>query len=94
MSKKDLFRSAVAEGLELPEDIVEGLPRLILTGNAKVVLENHGGIVHYDSNSLVINYGDKQLEIGGKNMVLPLLRKDIITVEGEVASIILVSSGE
>lgn len=94
MSKKDLFRSAVAEGLDLPEDIVEGLPRLILTGDSKVVLENHGGIVHYDSSSLVVNYGDKHLKIGGSDMVLPLLRRDIITVEGKVASINLVSSGE
>ncbi len=94
MSKKELFRAAVADTLELPGDIVAGLPRLVITGRESILLENHGGIVHYDEGRLVVSYAGGYLEVRGENLVLPLLRSDILAVEGNLLSLGFTSGRE
>ncbi|MDO4542406.1 MAG: YabP/YqfC family sporulation protein [Bacillota bacterium] len=94
MSKKELFRTAIADSLELPTDIVAGQPRLVLTGSDRALIENHSGIVHYDDSRLVLNYGGGRLEIKGCRLTLPLLRSDILRVEGEFTSVAFISAGD
>ena len=94
MSKKELFRAAVADTLELPEDVVVGLPRVIITGRDSLFLENPGSITDFSGSRLKLKYSGGFLEIKGRDLAMPLLRRDALTVEGEISSLTFTDAGE
>ncbi len=51
----------IAEKLNIPGQIMPGVPRITITGRRRALIENHGGI---------IKYGGELIELGGKTRVL------------------------
>ena len=43
MKKEDMQQYA-ASSLDLPAELATGVPRIVVTGNQSVLVENHGGI--------------------------------------------------
>ena len=47
-------KSKIAEKLNIPEDIAEGLPIVTVTGKDEVYVENYKGIIEYGQNCIRI----------------------------------------
>jgi len=77
----------MASFLDLPQEAVCDWPRLTLIGDTRLLLENHRGVVIYESELLRVNVTLGQLEIRGKDLKLKVLRSDVIAVEGSIKSI-------
>ncbi|MCG0277556.1 MAG: sporulation protein YqfC [Thermanaeromonas sp.] len=77
----------MASFLDLPQEAVCDWPRLTLIGNSRLLLENHRGVVTYESGLLRVNATLGQLEITGKDLKLKVLRPDAMAVEGSIKSI-------
>ena len=68
MDKKEKMRRCVADVLDLPTDLTCHLPRIVLSGDSEMLLENHGGILHYDDTSIRVAYRGGILEITGEDL--------------------------
>ena len=68
--KPNRLGTKLAEFLELPLDTVVELPKMVVNGNQQLVIENHRGIIEYESS--VIRVGTKlgEIKITGSQLAL------------------------
>ena len=59
-------KSKIAEKLNIPEDISEGLPIVTLTGKREVYVENYKGIIEYGKNCIRIQTKGCRITFTGK----------------------------
>ena len=86
-SKKDHIKNAVSEILELPKDIMLGLPKVTMIGKMELHIENHKGIIEYSKEIIRINTSEGILKITGKMMNIKNIVTEELTVTGELISV-------
>lgn len=74
--------NTVIDTLELPKDIFCGLPLLSMEGNRSLCITNHCGIVRYSREKIVIATRNGNIEIAGRELLIPKFTKDIIEIRG------------
>lgn len=74
--------NTVIDTLELPKDIFWGLPLLSMEGNRSLCITNHRGIVQYSREKIVIATRNGNIEIAGRELLIPKFTKDIIEIRG------------
>ncbi|MBO0524346.1 sporulation protein YqfC [Clostridium botulinum] len=88
MSKKFYnAREAVAEKLDLPRDIILNQPKIIVTGNEEITIENHRGVVVFEEKVVKINSGSGLISIYGKDFEILFMGGSTITLGGKFKSI-------
>ena len=73
--------------VELPKAIYYHQPRIVLEGNRQLYLENHLGIVLYETQKVIIRCQGGELIVEGKNLSLALITDEEIYVEGEIRQV-------
>lgn len=86
-TKKDNIKNVVSEILELPKDIMLGLPKMTMIGNMELHIENHKGIIEYSKEIIRINTSEGILKITGKMMSIKNIVTEELTIKGELISI-------
>ncbi|MGM9567690.1 MAG: YabP/YqfC family sporulation protein [Clostridia bacterium] len=86
MKKEDMQRYA-ASSLDLPAELAAGVPRIVVTGNQSVLVENHGGILGFRPDQIKIGCLYGEIVVEGKGLRLRLLKKDELEAEGEIQSV-------
>jgi sporulation protein YqfC len=82
--KKDIFLEKAADILDLPEEVVAGMPRITVTGCKRVMVENHRGILEYGDREIQINGGRMVLTLRGENLELRSLNTTELLVTGRL----------
>ena len=75
--KREGILERTAQVFDLPGDVVAGLPRIELTGNRELRMENHKGILAYGTEEIHV-YG---LELRAMNASELLITGTILGVE-------------
>ena len=86
MKKEDLSRS-LAASFDMPDELMTKMPKIIITGNHSVLVENHGGIYGFSADKVCIGSSCGMIVIGGGDLELRLLKKEEIEVEGNIRSV-------
>lgn len=86
MKKEDLSRN-LAASFDMPGELMTGTPKITLTGNRSVLVENHDGIRGFSTERVCIGCCYGEMEIIGRDLQLRLLKKDEIEVEGDIGSV-------
>lgn len=76
------LRKNVTEALELPKEIMLGLPLISLLGREEVTIENYKGILEYDEESVRIGTAAGTLRLSGKGLCLKQLTAECLVVTG------------
>ncbi|MEG1538102.1 MAG: YabP/YqfC family sporulation protein [Clostridiales bacterium] len=84
---KNKLAAAMANALELPEEVALSLPRLTLIGDGRLLAENHQGVIVYASNRIVFATVMGEVEIAGANLSLGRLSPGELTITGEIAGV-------
>lgn len=84
----DVFASA------LLDDLNGGKPRVEITGNSRVVVENHKGIKEYDGKLLRVKCKGCEVLIKGDALELAALSIDELAVTGYIVSVEYSTEGE
>ncbi|MCY9658428.1 sporulation protein YqfC [Paenibacillus chondroitinus] len=71
-----------AKILDLPQDVVQDLPRITMIGNVQLYVENHRGVLHFSSESLKLELTKGTLEVFGKNLVIRAILSEEVFIEG------------
>lgn len=73
--------------LDLPKDLVLGMPYLNLCGNRELYIENHKGIMNYDTGKLIVITRQLQIAIEGRGLCVEQYTYDTLKVSGYIDSI-------
>ena len=76
-----------AELLDLPMDVVAGLPNLELLGDRQLRMENHRGILAYGSDEIHISGGKLIVKVRGTNLELRAMNAVELLITGDIAGV-------
>ncbi len=81
------WKKRLSEFLEIPNDVMLNLPRVVLMGNLQAFIENHRGILEYTPQIVRVGIEEGELEITGEKLILRNILPDEICVEGMIKAI-------
>jgi len=73
--------------LDLPQDVVQDLPRITMIGNVQLYIENHRGVLHFSPDRLKLALMKGSLEIRGKDLVIRAILTEEVFIEGTIDDI-------
>lgn len=73
----------LAERFDLPAEAL-GAIRVTLTGDNRLVVENHGGILEYSSERLVLSTGKQRLIVSGDGLCIAEMKGRTILARGKI----------
>jgi sporulation protein YqfC len=76
-----------AKLLDLPADVLAGLPRLELVGNGELRMENHRGILAYGSEEIHVSGGAFVVKIAGADLELRAMTGLELLITGTIRQI-------
>jgi len=82
LDKRRLVQGARMAGL--PEEVLFGVPKVVLVGEERALVENHKGVVEYGSERVRVRTDCGLLEIGGVELTLGHLGKSDLVVQGKI----------
>lgn len=80
-------KNKVSEKLNLSSNVLLGEPLIELYGKSKVRIENHKGIVQYNTQIIKLNTALGTLQIIGENLEMTSLVTEEIYIIGKIESI-------
>lgn len=86
MKWKDLPEET-AEKFDLPADAVAGVPKITITGKARVLVENHKGLLGYEEELVEVNGGRIRILIHGADLELRAMNRNDLVVTGQIMSV-------
>ncbi len=89
MKRRRALRRAV-RAAGLPEDIVLGMPRVLLRGDGLLFLENHRGVVEYGPERLRVQTALGMVTVDGEALVLSALGENDLMLTGVIRNIVFV----
>lgn len=87
MNRAKKLLTGAAGKLDLPADIVAGLPRMELTGFEEFSLEPHKGLLEYADREIILDSSVGQILVRGENLSIKLMNRARITVTGHLAAV-------
>ncbi|MEC0244231.1 sporulation protein YqfC [Paenibacillus chitinolyticus] len=81
------WKQMTANMLDLPQDVVQDIPRITMIGNVQLYVENHCGVMHFSSDMLRLQLTRGKLEVSGKELVIRAILTEEVLIEGIIADI-------
>jgi len=79
--------SLVTEALGLPGEVVFNIPRLVISGNRSMIIENFKGILEYEPFRIRVGTGSGIIKISGKNLVIKHITSEDLMIDGLISSV-------
>ena len=80
-SKKRILDRAV-DLFDLPGEVLAGMPKLTVTGNRRLHIECHKGILEYDGSLITVNGGAVIVKIRGEGLDIISMSADEVLIRG------------
>jgi len=84
---RDGILDVLADKFDLPAEAVAGDPRVTVTGNRRVLLENHKGLMEYGENQIGVNCGKTILKIKGEKLEIRAMNSQELLITGIILGI-------
>ncbi|MCI8520584.1 MAG: sporulation protein YqfC [Clostridia bacterium] len=72
----------VSEAWGIPKDVIMNIPRLTISGDKEIYIENHKGILQYTDTEIRISTPMGIVHICGKSLLLERIRLEDILISG------------
>lgn len=86
-AKKEGLLERTAEAFDLPGDVIAGLPRIELTGNRELRMENHKGILAYGTQEIHVSGGKLIVKIRGDELELRAMNASELRITGTILGV-------
>ena len=80
-------KSKIADKLNIPQDISDGLPIVTITGKNEIYVENYKGIIEYGICCIKIQTKVCRITFSGKNLEIVYYTNVDMKITGEIESI-------
>ena len=85
LDRRRLMQGARMAGL--PEEVLFGVPKVVLVGEGRALIENHKGVVEYGSERVRVRTDCGLLEVGGEELTIGRLGKSDLLVQGKITRV-------
>jgi len=85
--RKPKFKSMLLEAMDLPVETDALTPKLTMVGKSKLLIENHNGVLQYNSNLVRFLSHEGTLEIKGNGLILKQLAYGRAYINGVIECI-------
>ena len=75
-------KEKILNKLDFPNDISLDLPKIIVVGNREITIENHRGIMAFETNMVKINSRIGAITINGEKFEILFIGETTITISG------------
>ena len=86
MNKKNL-PGKIGRALDIPVNLIRGLPQLHVTGNREIFMEGQKSILQYDEDIIKVSAKGMEVSFLGKDLSLRSLNSENIVIEGQIQEI-------
>ena len=73
-----------SQALDLPADLLAGLPRLELIGDCQLRMENHKGILSYGTDEIRVSGGKLIIRVVGEELELKAMNASELLISGHL----------
>lgn len=87
MERKESFLEKTSAMLDLPGDVVAGLPRIELLGDRELRMEYHRGILAYGTEEIHISGGKLVVRVRGDGLELRSMTPTQLLITGQILSV-------
>ncbi|MCD8100728.1 MAG: YabP/YqfC family sporulation protein [Oscillospiraceae bacterium] len=74
----------IAKLTDLPADTVAGVPKIVLSGDCRAVVENHRGLLQYTESVITAAGGRCTVRIRGEGLTLRAMDRRVLVVSGKI----------
>jgi len=92
VERRSLLRK-LTEYANLPGESLPGVPLLEISGDDRILVENHTCVLEYSESVIMIRVKFGVIKISGEGMILACVNKDQLIIHGKVDSVVLVRGG-
>ena len=85
--RKEGLLEKTAEVFDLPGDVLAGLPRVELTGDRELRMENHRGILSYGTEEIHISGGRLVVKVRGEGLELKSMNARELLLTGAIRAV-------
>ena len=85
--KNAVRKRSITELLDLPAEVLPGVPRLTMSGGSEVLVENHGGLRSYTSDLIEVRGRNMLIQIRGEDLELAAMTKTDIIIRGIIVAV-------
>ena len=87
MERKGNFLERTSAALDLPADVVAGLPRMELLGDREFRMEFHRGILAYGTEEIHISGGKLVVRVRGQGLELRSMDPTQLLITGQISGV-------
>lgn len=91
-TERGLLKARMADAVNMPKDVVLGVPILTMLGQMELHIENYSQILEYTDLLIRIRTKSGQIKVSGQRMQIDFFTNDEMKVTGHIKSIELVST--
>lgn len=86
-ARREGLLERTAQALDLPADVLAGLPRVELVGDREVRMENHRGILAYGEQEIHVSGGSFVIKVQGERLKLRAMTGLELLITGHISAI-------
>ena len=86
-AKRQSLPKKIAKTLDIPEDILFNSPRMIMTSNNDLRIENYKSILEYETEKITLMTKEFIIEICGKDLNITIITDEEISITGVILSL-------
>lgn len=87
MKKTGKAITKLTELLDIPGEPALGVARVTVTGGHKVNVENHRGLLEYETDRVTVNTSDEPIRIRGAGLEISAMSDLELVVTGKISSL-------
>lgn len=84
MKRRGDWMERLAEGLDLPSEPMPGLPLVEISGDRRVLIENHRGVTQYGTDQICVKVKFGHVAIRGCGLELARMTKEVLIICGRI----------
>lgn len=81
-------KETIADKLELPRDIILDIPKITITGDNEITIENHKGIILFDEKEIKVNSNVGLISLTGSRFEILFMGGDTLTISGKFKTVV------
>lgn len=79
---KKRISETVAEAWGVPKDVIMNIPRMTISGDKEIYIENHKGILEYTSTEIRVSTAIGIVRVKGRKLVIERIRLEDLLISG------------
>lgn len=77
----------IVKTLDIPEDIVFDIPRILIHSNSEMRIENYKSILEYEAEKITLSSKYLIIEIKGEDLNICIITDDEISISGNILAV-------